>query len=317
MTRRSSHGASGSPSQRSATRRSALGHRDTACTIWSMSRRARSRPGVRTPTAGGASRRPRRGEAPCFVAVDPEGELLAVANYGSGSVVLFKLDPETGVILPPRRIYRHHGQGPDLDRQDGPHAHCARFHGGFLYATDLGADTVMALDYRAVESEPFVALTVPAGQGPRHILFHPRRPCAYLLTELGSRIFLLDRAEDGRLVERQSLSTLPIGFTGDSLGGHLAMSCDGSRLYVSNRGHDSLGLFDIGEDGLLSLRQIAPTHGASPRHFRLVEGRGRILVAHEEGGGVCVLEMAVDGGVGGLLQALPLAKAAFIGATSD
>ena len=44
---------------------------------------------------------PARGAEPCYVALDPKEELLAVANYGSGSAAVFRIDPHPA--CPPTR----------------------------------------------------------------------------------------------------------------------------------------------------------------------------------------------------------------------
>jgi 6-phosphogluconolactonase len=85
----------------------------------------------------------RVGNAPCFVSVAPGGGALAVANYAGGSVSLLPL-ADDGAVRPGSADRGVDGSGPLADRQNGPHVHCARFHGGRLYFTDLGADRVYA-----------------------------------------------------------------------------------------------------------------------------------------------------------------------------
>lgn len=75
---------------------------------------------------------------------------------------------------------------------------------------------------------------------------------------------VLSPEDDGTLPEVQSVSTLPSDLTGDSHTAHLGMSRDGRHLYVSNRGHDSLMVYDVGAEGLVTPRQWAQA-GASGR----------------------------------------------------
>lgn len=254
------------------------------------------------------------GAAPCHITVDQNAARLAVANYESGEVTLFRLDDD-GLPQDPA-VHGHKGHGPIHERQDGPHAHCVRFAGGRLYSTDLGTDEVLVHPLGptgAFSGDAFTAFKSPPGQGPRHILFHPALPIAYLLTELGSRVFVLKVEDDGHLTEQQQVSTLPADFVGKSLGGHIAMNAAGSLLYVSNRGHDSLSLFAVDGDGRLTFVQNAPGHGQSPRHFLLLEDLGQVVVAHEEGETVSVLELHSDGTIGDCLQSLPVPKPVYIG----
>ncbi|MBP2159359.1 MULTISPECIES: lactonase family protein [Asticcacaulis] len=256
---------------------------------------------------------PTCGGAPCFVALEDDGSCLAVANYQSGHVAQYRIDLN-GRIWDPIQVYAHAGRGPNPDRQEGPHAHCARFRGGRLYSTDLGTDSVLMRRIAAEGDTTVVAFQAPPGEGPRHICFHPRLPVAYLLSELGSKVFVLRMTADGRLEEIQRLSTLPDGYAGESLGGHIAMNAALTRLYVSNRGHDSLAVFAIADDGQITLLQHASTHSQSPRHFHLAEAIGRIIVAHQNGNSVVVLVLEDDGRIGERKAALPVPQAAFIGA---
>ncbi len=248
------------------------------------------------------------GSAPCHLSLDPSERFLAVANYGSGSVGLFALS-EAGLLQAPAMVRQDRGVGPDPDRQAGPHAHCVRFYRGFLYHTDLGTDTVMAQNLR---EDPFIAWRSPPRQGPRHIVFHPGLPVAYVLTELGHSLFVCEVNDDGRLRTVQHASPLPQDFVGQSLGGHLDITATGDRLYASNRGHDSLAVFDIEGDGRVRLRQIASTHSASPRHFLRLEQHGRVIVAHQNGHSVVALELAADGTIGEETARMAINQPAFI-----
>ena len=252
---------------------------------------------------------PSGGEAPCFVSLDADRRRMAVANYKSGHVAIYPLDGH-GLPIGEAVRHAHTGNGPNAERQDGPHAHCARFHRGWLYQTDLGTDDVLAYD---PEGGANVAFRLPTGQGPRHIVFHPRLPVAYVITELGSRIFALTLEADGQFSQRQVVSTLPDGAAPGSLGGHLALNRAGNRLYASNRGHDSIAVFAVGDDGALALMQVAPAHGRSPRFFRLLEDHGRVLVAHQNGNSVVCLALDGDGRIGALSQTLAVEQPAYIG----
>ena len=244
------------------------------------------------------ARLPTHGTLPCYIALDPAERWLAVANYGSGSIALFELDPETGLPGDPAAIRQNIGSGPVRDRQEGPHAHCAVFSpdGRWLFQTDLGTDEVLAFALHG-GAEPLgdrqVAFVAPAGSGPRHLLFHPGRP-ALLVSELASTLTVLD-VQDGLFSSRQSISTVPAGYGDDSLGGHVAVNAAGDRVYVTNRGHDSIATVAWDAHGRLTLLGHTPSGAASPRHLLLLESQRRMLVANEEGNSITVFDVAPDG----------------------
>jgi 6-phosphogluconolactonase len=255
------------------------------------------------------------GAAPCHLSLSADFNTLAVANYKSGTVATFQLDHRTGWMRDEPSVFENAGRGPDIERQDGPHAHCVRFAHGFLYSTDLGTDQVLSWPQTGAASslaKPIVAFKAPAGEGPRHILFHPSARVAYLLTELASKLLVLNVEPSGELRLRETLSTLPDDFDGQSLGGHLELNAAGTKVYASNRGHDSLAVFDVGTDGGLSRYGIYPTFGKSPRHFVLAEDRQAILVAHQNGNTVDVIAMD-DGVPGAHLDSCSVQNPAFVG----
>lgn len=244
------------------------------------------------------ARLPAGGEQPCYVALDADETCLAVANYGSGSVALFGLDPETGLPLTPLAIRPNSGKGPVAERQEGPHAHCACFSPDrrWLYHVDLGTDEILAHPFDADRlslGEARLAYPAPAGSGPRHLVFHPARPLALLASELASTLTFLE-VGDGRLKARATVRTLPDSFQGESLVGHVSLGDAGRRVYVTNRGHDSIAVFAWKPDGLHLLQHI-DSRGASPRAFALLEAERRLIVANEEAGSVAIFAVEADG----------------------
>ncbi len=182
------------------------------------------------------------GAGPCHLALAASGEALAVANYDSGDVAVLAID---GAGLPLLLdSHREAGSGPDAERQEGPHAHWVGYgHDGRLYATDLGTDRVLAF----APDDPGHATAVfaaPPDSGPRQIVFHPVHTRGYLVSELASTLTVLD-CSAARWVAMATLSTLPDRAEEKNLGGAIAINDVGTRVYVSNRGHDSIATFAI------------------------------------------------------------------------
>jgi 6-phosphogluconolactonase len=101
--------------------------------------------------------------------------------------------------------------------------------------------------------------------------------------------------KDDALEPLATCSTLPNGWSGENLGGHLEWPATG-RAYVSNRGHDSIALLDVDLDQqTLEMRQHIPSGGQSPRHFLLLEDTRQLVVAHEKDGVVSILRLDQTG----------------------
>ena len=151
------------------------------------------------------------GEGPCHLMLDEDERFLAVANYGSGNVVLYPVQ-ESGSVGEQLDSVQHEGSGPNASRQEGPHAHATVFGpDGTLFVADLGLDEVKS--YRVNDSglEPHSSAKTPAGAGPRHLVFHPSGNYAFVLNELDSTLSLF-RHRGGELELLNTVSTLPERF---------------------------------------------------------------------------------------------------------
>jgi len=254
-----------------------------------------------------------KGSLPCHVALDPSETWLAIANYGSGSLSLLRLD-SNGLPSAPAQIFVDHGRGPNAERQDAPHVHCAAWSadGRWLYFADLGTDRVRCLPLEnGPTGDPLTVYQAPPGSGPRQLVLHPHRPCMLLLCELSSELIMLEMA-DGTLRARETRSTLPANYRGHSLGGHLAINAAGDRVYVTNRGHDSVAVFALDSDDGLELLQHVPAGGVSPRFFLLLEDERQLLLANEKDGNVTAFAIDDDGRLSSPSEIARVPGAAFL-----
>ncbi len=258
------------------------------------------------------------GDSPCYVSLDAREEILAMANYNTGDVVFYQLD-KGGLPIEPAIIRQNSGKGPNADRQAGPHAHCVKFAPDqtMIYSVDLGTDQVLVYPFDAATSkvgDAKVALQAPPGVGPRHIAFHPNGKNAYVVCEMGNCVLALERQTDGTLTLVQQITTLPADFTGHSQAAHLVLNAKGDRLYMSNRGHNSIGVFAIDPaTGQLSLLQLSPTLGDWPRFFLMLEAEKQLVVAHQNGGDLVAFNIAADGTLTPTGQKLAVPIPVFIG----
>jgi 6-phosphogluconolactonase len=259
-----------------------------------------------------------QGADPCHAALRADGGVLAVANYSSGSVAVWALDAATGLPRGAAQLVRHEGSGPDRERQAAPHAHWVGFttDGATLHSVDLGADAIFA--HRIDPSTGRVADTSIAyraapGSGPRHLARHPRVPVAYLVAELANTVTVLRAAPDGTFAKQAVVSTLPADFRGASAAAHIALNAAATRLYVSNRGHDSIAVYEVARDGGLRLLQHVGCGGHWPRFLRLLERQKVMLVANQRAGTITRLPLRRDGTLGSASTIVAVPGVAFIG----
>ncbi len=258
------------------------------------------------------SRQSTVGKGPCHVGVDPLGEYLACANYGSGSVSLHPLR-EDGQVEAESDFVQHEGNGPVADRQAGPHAHSTNFDpsGRFLIAADLGTDRLMVYELDRHNNKlrsHLPGVPVEPGSGPRHLAFHPNANWAYLINELSNTIVMYEwDSEGGQLTPLQTISTLPADYAGVSYCAEIRVHPSGRFLYGSNRGHNSLALFRVdAASGLLESLGYVSTEGDHPRHFTISPDGRWLLAANMNSDNVVVFGVAADGRLEAIRDPLPL-----------
>jgi 6-phosphogluconolactonase len=224
------------------------------------------------------------GASPCQLTLDKAGRWLFVANYMSGSVGVLPIQ-EDGTLGEMTDFIQYSGTGGNPERQKGPHAHGTIFSPDerFLISADLGTDTLHIYQFDAEHGKliPHGQTKTEPGAGPRHTTFHPNGTTLYVANELDNTVGVYGwDGERGTLTVQQVLPTLPPDAPPTTTADiHLTQT--GNRLYVSNRGYDSLAIYDVVEDGNLTLVAIQASGGRNPRNFALSPDARFVLVANE------------------------------------
>lgn len=242
-----------------------------------------------------------KGTYPCHLGVDKTGKMLVVANYGDGVVASYPLNTE-GKIESPASVIKQQGTGPNASRQEGPHAHFAAFDatGTHVFTCDLGADKIFIYQANPLagtltpSKPPFG--TVPAGAGPRHLVFDAAGKYAYVLNEMTASVTVLRYDPLTGFSSRQNISAIPADFNGSNSASEIVMHPSGRYLFTSNRGHDTLAVFAIAKtDGKLTLKGHIPV-GKTPRGFAIDPSGRWIIVAGQDDGTLRVYKFDAETG---------------------
>jgi 6-phosphogluconolactonase len=224
------------------------------------------------------------GADPCHLTLDGKGRHLFVASYSTGNLATLPVRAD-GSLAPWSGLMQNEGSGPNKDRQQGPHMHAVypTPDDRFVYACDLGTDEILTFRYDAergtlTPTEPRAG-RAPAGGGPRHLALHPNGRFAYANNEMLNSVTVFARhPETGELRELHTIASLPDGEpTAGKSTAEIVLHPSGKWLYVSNRGHDSIAAYTVGEDGTLKLLEIESAGVRGPRSFAL-DPTGRWLV---------------------------------------
>ena len=238
-------------------------------------------------TLGATSTESTRGAAPCYVSTDRSGRLLFVANYSSGSVAMFPILANGGIGAMSGLI-QHHGHGPDAERQEGPHAHCAIPDPAnkFVLVADLGLDRIMVYRFDAgagtLGTSTSAQGMLAPGSGPRHLAFHPGGRVVYVTNELNSTVSAFRyEPETGSLTELQTVPAVS-GSTVPNAPADIHLHPSGRFLYMSNRGHNSITVFAIDAgSAMLTPVQVVSTEGDWPRNFAIDPSGDFLIVANQ------------------------------------
>ncbi|MBL8891601.1 MAG: lactonase family protein [Planctomycetaceae bacterium] len=254
------------------------------------------------------------GAGPTYVSLHPNGKFLFVANYFGGSVAVLPIKSD-GTVGEATSVWEDQGMiGPTkatnappgsfaISGHDRTHAHMIQADpaGRFVMHVDLGLDKIFVSRFdqelgKLTANEPW-GISLPPGDGPRHFHFHPNGRWFYSVQEEGSTVVLFDYdSTAGKLTSRQTISTLPPGFAGSNFCSEILISPDGKFLYAGNRLYDSIAIFSIGVDGILSYVGEEWTRGNYPRSFTLDPSGKLLYCCNQRADNVTVFRVAGDSG---------------------
>ncbi len=243
------------------------------------------------------------GRGPCHISVDPSSKFVLVANYGSGSINSFALDSH-GALLNLADTAQHFMTSVDSVRQTRPHPHMiipAYSHHKVL-VPDLGADLTYVYDLDQVDGNLISLNGVgrsPAGSGPRHFAFHPRRKFGYVVNELNGTVTVFRyRPRSGRLKAKQTISTLPPDNHVNNKSADIHITPNGRYLYASNRGPNTIAAFSIQQrNGKLTKAGHFYCGGSWPRAFGIDPSGRYMIVANKETNNLAVFALREDTGL--------------------
>ena len=248
------------------------------------------------------NQQPTLGGAPCYVSVDQTGRYALVANYMGGNAIIYPIQAN-GSLGDSSHTVQHQGKGPNTSRQEGPHVHSVTIDptNQYVMVADLGIDKIMI--YKFSEGQFFPNdpswVDVTPGAGPRHMDFHPSGKFAYLINELNCTITAFNyESANGNLTEFQTVPTLPQDFQGENSCADIHIAPSGKFLYGSNRGHDSIVIYAIDDNGKLSYVGHESTQGETPRNFAIDPDGNFLLAANQDSSSI--ITYWIDGQTGKL-----------------
>ena len=261
------------------------------------------------------------GNEPTHSSLSQDASHLFASNYSvaedpGGTLAVLPLGT-AGQLRPVVQMSSHPASRVNTERQMSAHVHStvSSPDGRFVFSNDLGADRVFVyrFDPKANPDLPLVPadpafVQLPAGSGPRHLLFSADGKHAWLTMEMSAQVAVFDY-RDGRLEQTQSVDLAAGQPVSDKAAAALHASADGRFLYVSNRGTaNQMLVFAIDPaTGHLKELQRRSVEGDHPREFSLDPSGRFLLIANQKSNQIVVIERdAKSGLLGKTVQKLPM-----------
>jgi len=218
--------------------------------------------------------------APCYIAEDQTGRFIFVANYVGGVMMMYEKN-DVGSL---KKLQKVTLENPE---RSNPHSVNISSNNKFVYITDLGNDRIwifnLDTDSKSLKPNKTPFIDLAEGSGPRHFAFSKSNDFAYSINELNGSISAFKIGQNGKLIHLMDISSLPNDFTGENSAADIHIHPSGEFLYVSNRGHNSIGAFLINQKtGTIENIDFTDSNGAIPRNFSISPDGSFLYVANQD-----------------------------------
>lgn len=244
------------------------------------------------------------GAPPAYVGLDINRHLLFSANYHTAEVNIYRIDDAGHLTL--TDSIRHEGTtGPKPEQVDGPHPHFADLTpDGRLAVCDLGMDLLVI--YNIDEDGKLTSAgqyKFEPGFGTRHLVFHHNGKYVYVLGELSSKLAVLKyNANNASFEQLQIVKTIPADWTAHNGAAAIHITKDGRFIYTSNRGENTIAVFEIQDDYTVNHVQSISTEGDFPRDFELSKDESFLIASNQNSDNLTLFKRNAETGKLEMLQ---------------
>ncbi len=230
-----------------------------------------------------------------YVATSLDGRCLLTSSYGEDLIAVNATDAQ-GLAGPPLQVLHTPRQA---------HAICPAPDGRHVWVSCLGADQLLCyqldsapdLAAHPLSAEPVLRHPCRAGNGPRHLAFHPNGRWLFVINELDGSVDGLALGEGSKPPTPLSHARiLPAHALTEPWSAELRISADGLWLFASDRRAATLSALRIDAGtGQLTLVDCVQTE-ALPRSFALSPDGRTLFVASQETGRLSIMGFEPDTG---------------------
>lgn len=223
------------------------------------------------------------GTSPAYIGINRHKKLLYTANYHTGVIAVLAYSDRGYLSLLDQVKQAPDHLGPRPEQADGAHPHFLdQTPAGNLVCCDLGNDRVDFYRFEAGKLKHLARYQNEAGFGDRHLVFSKDGHYFYVVGELSSKVNVVKFDEQNWHFENiATYLTKPRAWREHNGAAAIRMSSDGRFIYISNRGHNSIVVFQVNADHTLKLIQRVSTFGDFPRDFNWTPDEKFVLAANQ------------------------------------
>ncbi len=207
------------------------------------------------------------GSMPCCVAITGNEQTAFCTSYEDGNLTAVRLLENGCLRMASPPFYPASGdEGP----RSQLHHVCFSPKQTSLLIADFGRDRLLvySLNDQGLSSEiPSQILNLGMKRGPRSIDHAPGTQDFYCLNQTSSTLMHLRWQNDNQISLLAEESCLPTGYTKVNFPSCIRVSPNGRHVFVSNRGHNSIAVFERTPHGGFGSRRFFASGGEFPRHF--------------------------------------------------
>ena len=225
---------------------------------------------------------------PSFIEIDEKDRYLFTSNYEGGSIIVYPL--KDGKI-------ESHTDFQQFDsRRIKAYMHAIKNLPGtdLVVVSDQGHDNIRVFKHQDGKLHFQLDFLVADFTKPRQIAFKSDLNTMYVLNEEDSTLYVYNYDnyyEHFDLV--QIVTTLFEPFFEKNNTGDLQVA--GSFVFATNRGHNSVAVYEIKEDGRLDILESFSSGGEGPRTLAVLPNSKQLIVANEETNNLVVMDLLPNG----------------------
>lgn len=237
----------------------------------------------------------------CHISLTKDDRFLFVSGYHDGKVTVMHINSDGSVGHIADEVF-HKGIGSVAERNFRPHVNWSVLtpDESLLCVCDLGIDQIKLYDFDHVSGKLklFDIIRTQLESAPRQMTFSKDGKYAYVVCELKDFINVYSYDKESKKFEFiQNIFTLRKEHRSNSAPANLIITDDGRHLLCSNAGDNTATMYNVNEDGTLTLQSSLPLSGDYPKYLQFFPDGKHLISMNHDGNSITIFTYHADRGL--------------------